>query len=440
MTPRALVAHGAALLREVLRFDAATDAVLAAYFRRQRALGARDRHLLAETVYTVLRHWRRFEWLARSAPPIAIPGPAGAGPHADPVDALALVLLGWPAGDGAVERACGSELQRWRDEALARLPPTESGDALRLGLPAWLADDLRAQLREGGEEELAALADALNRPAPLDLRVNLLKARRDAVQRALQADGVSSAPTRWSPWGLRVAGKPSLSGHGPLRRGEAEVQDEGSQLLALVVEARRGEVVVDFCAGAGGKTLALAAAMRNSGDLYALDTSGHRLEALRPRLARGGVSIVRTMQIAHERDDRLRRLAGKVDRVLVDAPCSGTGTLRRHPDLRWRHDAAAIDAFARRQRALLPAAAALVRPGGRLVYATCSLMRAENEAVADAFETEPGGMYRRIDVGAALANAGVPGVEALTTDRGDLRLWPHRHGTDGFYAAAWVRR
>ena len=163
-----------------------------------------------------------------------------------------------------------------------------------------------------------------------------------------------------------------------------EVQDEGSQLLAALVDAKRGEMVVDFCAGAGGKTLALGAAMRNTGRLYAFDVSGHRLESLKPRLARSGLSNVHPAQIAHERDDRIKRLAGKIDRVLVDAPCSGLGTLRRNPDLKWRQSPKSLEELQAKQSAILAGAARLLKPGGRLVYATCSLLPQENERVAEA--------------------------------------------------------
>jgi 16S rRNA (cytosine967-C5)-methyltransferase len=197
-------------------------------------------------------------------------------------------------------------------------------------------------------------------------------------------------------------------------------------------------MVVDFCAGAGGKTLALGAAMRNTGRLYAFDTSGHRLAALKPRLARSGLSNVHPAQISGERDERIKRLAGKIDRVLVDAPCTGLGTLRRNPDLKWRHSPQAVEELQARQSAILAGAARLVKAGGRLVYATCSLLREENEDVAEAFgaaqrEFEP------LDVALLLDRAHVTGAAGLAGG-GHLRLWPHRHGTDGFFAAAWQRR
>jgi 16S rRNA (cytosine967-C5)-methyltransferase len=205
-----------------------------------------------------------------------------------------------------------------------------------------------------------------------------------------------------------------------------------------MLDAKRGEMVVDFCAGAGGKTLALGAAMRNTGRLYAFDTSGHRLASLKPRLARSGLSNVYPVQIAHERDERIKRLAGKIDRVLVDAPCSGLGTLRRNPDLKWRQSPQGVEELRVKQAAILASAARLLKPGGRLVYATCSLLEAENEAVADAFSDVNKATFRPLPAEQALAAAHVDRAAELVR-RGCLRLWPHRHATDGFFAAVWQR-
>ena len=197
-------------------------------------------------------------------------------------------------------------------------------------------------------------------------------------------------------------------------------------------------MVVDFCAGGGGKTLALGAMMRNTGRLYAFDVSGHRLAGLKPRLARSGLSNVYPVQIAHERDDRIKRLAGKIDRVLVDAPCSGLGTLRRSPDLKWRQTPETVARFALGQAAILASAARLTKPGGRLVYATCSLLRQENEAIAEAFSAGQAGKFLPLPAVDALRRAQVNDADALV-DGPYLRLWPHRHGTDAFFAAAWER-
>jgi 16S rRNA (cytosine967-C5)-methyltransferase len=229
------------------------------------------------------------------------------------------------------------------------------------------------------------------------------------------------------------------------------VQDEGSQLLALLVDAKRGEMVVDFCAGAGGKTLALGAAMRSTGRLYAFDVSGHRLDALKPRMARSGLSNVHPAAIAHERDDRVKRLAGKIDRVLVDAPCSGLGTLRRNPDLKWRQKPQAVQELTEKQLAILQSASRMVKSGGRLVYATCSVLPEENEWIAQAFSAANPD-FVPLNVAQELDRLKVPNAATLcspvplTEAQGDtppagafLRLWPHRHATDGFFAAVWVR-
>jgi 16S rRNA (cytosine967-C5)-methyltransferase len=197
--------------------------------------------------------------------------------------------------------------------------------------------------------------------------------------------------------------------------------------------------VVDFCAGAGGKTLALGAMMRNTGRLYAFDVSGHRLDALGPRLARSGLSNVHPVQIAHERDDRIKRLAGKIQRVLVDAPCSGLGTLRRNPDLKWRQSPQSVAELQVKQMAILAGAARLLKPGGRLVYATCSLLTAENEEVVAAFDAESGREFEPLKAQELLEAAQVPRAAELVSGP-CLRLWPHRHQTDGFFAAVWQRR
>ena len=283
----------------------------------------------------------------------------------------------------------------------------------------------------------------LSESAALDLRVNVLNAKRADVQKTLQKEGIKALPTPYSPWGLRIDGKPALNKLDVFTLGAVEVQDEGSQLLALLLDAKRGEMVVDFCAGAGGKTLAIGATMRNTGRLYALDTSAHRLDALKPRLARSGLSNVHPAAIAHERDDRVKRLAGKIDRVLVDAPCSGLGTLRRNPDLKWRQSPQSVLELVAKQTAILQSAARLLKPGGRLVYATCSVLPEENEAIAEAFSAANPD-FSPVDAGQILTELKVEGASGLCAG-GELgikylRLWPHRHGTDGFFAAIWVRR
>ncbi len=419
MHPNALLDLATDLLRQVLAFDQPADAVVSAFFRKHKALGARDRHTLAETAYGVLRQRLLFNHLAQSG--------SGALERR-------LAILAWQGSDTFLRGALGPHEQQWLAQVKA-IDRATLPEKLRHNLPDWLAGALQRQTGD----QFWPLVQALEQPAPLDLRVNTVKAKRDEVQRALAGAGITAEPTPFSPWGLRVQGKPALNKLDVFTTGAVEVQDEGSQLLALLTDAKRGEMVVDFCAGAGGKTLALGASMRNTGRLYAFDVSGHRLDALKPRLARSGLSNVYPAQIAHERDDRVKRLAGKIDRVLVDAPCSGLGTLRRNPDLKWRQSPKAVEELQAKQQAILESAARLLKPGGRLVYATCSLLEAENEAVVAAFEATRGTDFVRQPVAEVLAGLKVERAQDVTA--GDfLRLWPQRHQTDGFFAAVWQRR
>ena len=422
MHPNALLDLSTELLRSVLKFDAAADGLVSMFFRKHRDLGPRERHTLAETTYTVLRQRLLYQHLAQAAK-----GADG------PVERR-LAILAWQGNEGFLRGALNPQEQTWLAE-VAKIDRAALPEKLRHNLPDWLANPLREALAD----EFWPLVDELARAAPLDLRVNILKGKREDAQHILLEAGIDAVPTPHSPWGLRIQGKPALNKLPLFMAGGVEVQDEGSQLLALITDAKRGEMVVDFCAGAGGKTLALGAAMRNTGRLYAFDTSGHRLESMKPRLARSGLSNVHPAQIAHERDDRVKRLAGKIDRVLVDAPCSGLGTLRRNPDLKWRQGPKALDELQAKQTAILASAARLLKPGGRLVYATCSLLAVENERVAEAFTAAHAADFEAVPALAALEAARVADPASLVAGP-FLRLWPHRHQTDGFFAAIWQRR
>ena len=421
MHPTALLEAQTELVHRVLRFEHPAERVAADFFREQRALGSRDRHPLADGVFELMRKLPLLRHLANSAN-------GGRGEME-----RRLAILAWRGNAGVLRAALDEREREWLERCqafdLAALP-----ERLRHNLPDWLA----APVQESLGEEFWPWVAAIDQPAPLDLRVNALTADRDEVLARLLGAGIEAQATPYSPLGIRVVGKPALQKLDVFEQGLVEVQDEGSQLLALTTGAKRGELVVDFCAGAGGKTLALGAQMRNTGRLYAFDTSGHRLASLGPRLQRAGLGNVHPAQIAHERDERVQRLGGKADRVLVDAPCSGSGTLRRHPDLKWRQTAATVAALAPLQRAILAAAARLVKPGGRLVYATCSVLDAENAVVAEEFDAAHDGNFVRVPALDALARAQVGRVETLVSGS-DVRLWTHRHGTDGFFAAVWER-
>ena len=403
-------------LAVVLPARTPADVVLKHYFRDNRSLGSRDRALVADTVYSVLRRRRLLETLTPSAAP------------RERARASLVKLQG--VSIGQLESLLKSSERNWLAELKAR-----DMDALpfevKADLPDWVIERLR---RRYADSEILALARSLQHPAPLDLRVNTLKAPREAVLERLEADGTPGAATRYSPVGVRVKEKVALNKHPMFLDGAVEVQDEGSQILGLLVEPRRSDMVVDFCAGAGGKTLQLGAAMGSHGRLYAYDVSDKRLANLTPRLRRSGLSNVHPQRIDGENDTKVKRLRGKVDRVLVDAPCTGLGTLRRNPDLKTRQTEAGLAELTAKQWAILEAAAALVKPGGRLVYGTCSLLEEENEAIVERFlAAHPD--FAIVPCSEVLARQGIeiPGCERY------LRLLPHVHDTDGFFAAVMQR-
>ena len=418
----ALFKHAEVLLSELLRSPFPADLVVSRYFRQHRELGHADRGFVAESVYSVLRRKRSLS--ARCL---------------DDVTSRRLLLASLACVQGMNRReldAVLSEVEgKWLAQAkalrLEDLPP-----AIRLDLPDWLYETLKTQF---DTQELESLVIGLNQSAPLDLRVNLLKADRELVLARLNADGLTAEPCRYSPLGIRLLGKPALSRHPLFLDGSFEVQDEGSQLLGFLLQPKRGEMVADFCAGAGGKTLLLGAMMRSQGRLYAFDVAEKRLAKLKPRLARSGLSNVHPVRIESENDIKIKRLAGKLDRVLVDAPCSGLGTLRRNPDLKWRQTPESVVELTAKQAAILRSASGLVKKGGRLVYATCSLLDAENEGVVSSFLSAHPEFV-------TLSAAEVLRRQAIEIDCDHyegglrLRLLPHRHGTDGFYSAVMERQ
>ncbi|MDO9454175.1 MAG: RsmB/NOP family class I SAM-dependent RNA methyltransferase [Stagnimonas sp.] len=380
-------------LQDIARGSKPADQILEALFRSHKQMGKRDRASVGDLVYGVLRDVGRLQALAGAAP----------------VDWLARHLA-----DAGHEAAAITALD---------LPPPAADGAVATHAALNLPQDLHSRLlTQIGEAETAALAAALNRPAPTDVRVNTLKATRDEVRAALVAQGVAAEPTPFSPVGLRLSARLSKQST-LLLDGEIEPQDEGSQLLAQLAGAQPGETVIDWCAGVGGKALAMAAAMQDNGRLIACDISASRLAKLPPRAARAGIGCIETR--THGVDD----LSGIVaDMVLVDAPCSGTGTLRRSPELRLRvFDYASLAAL---QLQILDEAARCVRAGGRLIYATCSLLAEENEDVVARFLAANTGFEPRQPQGFDTQ---------LVDARSRLRLWPHRHGTDGFFAQVLVR-
>ncbi len=434
MTPNARLAATIDLL---FAMEAAprrpADAVANNFFRERRYIGASDRREVSGAVWSALRAWRRLDWWLRRAGGEAQPRLL-VGAHlvleGRPVESLARAFSGGRYAPDTLEPAEARILRALEGHTLDH---PAMPDAVALEVPDWLLPLLQAQFGEGTAAEIAALSA----PATLDLRANLLRGSREAAAEALAAEGILAQTTPLSPWGLRVPGRQAVTATRAFKDGLVEIQDEGSQLVVQAVGAGPDMRVLDYCAGAGGKTLGLAMAMGNRGHIVACDVSEARLDGAVRRLRRAGVHNVERHLLASG-DKWAKRRAGSFDRVLVDAPCTGTGTWRRNPDARLRLSQADLDELAAKQSAILDAAAALVRPGGRLIYATCSVLARENADQVGAFlSRRPGFSVLDLrDPGTVVPPLAEP---ALDSDSPFLRLTPRRHGTDGFFAAVLQR-
>jgi 16S rRNA (cytosine967-C5)-methyltransferase len=434
MTPGARLQAAIELIEAISAARQAADDLVGGYFRRHRFAGVKDRAAISEHIYGVLRRRAAIDWwIARLG--------KGMAPTARlRVFASALLVGDWSADQ--INRACDGD--RFRPLPLMpsehnvvvglegkTLDHPEMPDAVRFNYPLWLEPLLQRQFGERLRAEMAAL----NGSAPLDLRVNQLKSSRADARKALAEEGVEALPTPHAPTGLRVHGRIPLSSLETFKSGRVEVQDEGSQLAALLAQAKPGMRVVDFCAGAGGKTLALAAQMQNKGHLVACDISEARLTRSAQRLRRAGISNVERRPLSSERDKWVKRHAGAFDRVFVDAPCTGTGTWRRNPDAKWRLEPKDLEELQDLQARILDSAARLVKQGGRLIYATCSFLTEEDDQQVQNFlGTHPDFVLLPM-----------PQVwrEAFgydCPDRSDtLHLTPAAHGTDGFFVAVLER-
>jgi len=436
VTPGARIEAAIELLDQIGQGRAPADDIVAGYFRRHRFAGVKDRGAISGHIYAVLRHRAALDWwIAR----------VGQGL---PLDARRRMLASLAVAEGwspaALDKACDGD--RFRPAPLTReervlvaalaeqkLEHRDMPPEVRGNYPLWLRPHLEAVFGRTVGREMAALNDA----AALDLRVNRLRIDdREKARAALMREGVEAARTPLSPLGLRVFERIPLATLESFRRGLVEVQDEGSQIAALLADARPGLRVIDFCAGAGGKTLALAATMENRGHLVACDISATRLERATQRLRRAGASIVQRVALSSARDKWVKRHAQSFDRVFIDAPCTGTGTWRRNPDAKWRLLPKDLDELTALQAEILDSAARLTKPGGRLIYATCSVLREEDEAQIEKFLAAHAD-FTLMPI-ARIWQEVVGGEPPAPGDM--LRLTPARHGTDGFFVAVMERK
>ena len=419
-----LIRQAAILLTDILDFERPADAMLSTFFRNNRDLGNKDRAFIAESVYGVIRRLRFLSTLTANA-------------ENDPDDARKLILAWLLRVQGRSLRELDDVLNEQQKEwaiAIKAKPTEDLPVAVKADVRDWLWEKL---LEQYGEEQALTICRSMFEQATLDLRVNTIKGSHEEVLAKMIAENINNenlmTAMPYSPIGIRMPNRLGISKHVLFTEGKIEVQDEGSQILSYLVAPKRGQMVADLCAGAGGKTLALGALMRNRGRLYAFDVSEKRLNNLGKRLKRSGLSNLNAQVINNENDLKLKRLNGKFDRVLVDAPCSGLGTLRRNPDLKWRQTQEDVAELNVKQANILARAAKLTKVGGRVVYATCSLLREENEAIAEAFlSTHPD--FSLIPANEVLAQ------QSIQLDTGVyLNLLPHLHGTDGFFAAVFEK-
>jgi 16S rRNA (cytosine967-C5)-methyltransferase len=438
VTPGARLAASIELLDEIVsRFDRPADLVANAFFRARRFIGGGDRRAVSDRVWGILRRYGQlFWWLERTRHPDRSARALGC---ADLILTEGLSLRDLQAmADGGRYRPAPldePELRALRQMEGHSLPHPEQPDWVRLNVQEWIAPHLREAYGEAWGREVAALET----PPPVDLRVNRLKATVEEARAALHREGIETEPMRHAPNGLRLKRRLSVVAGDAFQNGLVEIQDEGSQIVAALVDARPGMQVADYCAGAGGKTLAIAAGMNNKGRVVAMDVLETRLDRSAQRLRRAGAHNVERRALGTDNAKWLKRQAGAFDRVLVDAPCTGTGTWRRNPDGRWTLAPDDLAELLPKQAAILDAAQRLVKPGGGLIYATCSVLPAENERQVEAF-LERHADFSVVPVATLWSDLMVTEPPARIAESPFLRLSPLRHGTDGFFAAALVRK
>lgn len=388
---------------QVSTFEQPADVLLSKFFRENRKLKAAERNIIAETIFAILRNYHKISRII------------------DTKQSMRMIVYVWLRIVNISENEL-TKITIVKSSDVAKLPEL---DYDILELPDWVVNKLSTYM---SSEEIKKLDHAMNLLAPLTLRVNTIKMNRNDLLAKFAEDGIEASETNFSLYGVRLAKKSSLMNNKLFLDGCFEVQDEASQLAGLLLDAKRSEMVVDFCAGSGGKALMIGMMMRNSGRIYAFDVNERRLSNMAPRLARSGLSNIYPQVIANENDTKVKRLMGKIDKVFVDAPCLGFGTLRRNPDLKFRQSESSLLEINEKQLSILNSASRLVKDGGIIIYATCSILREENRDIVKKFLNEHDD-FEIVNLEHIVSNYGLE-----LSDYNYLELFPHIHDTDGFFA------
>ena len=425
MKKSSLIGHTVELYQEILSSTKPPDHLSDLFFRARKYLGSKDRRFIAESVYGMLRKKRLLEWLIGNVPEeqralytcVAYLLVQNAETtenliHDANIEESVVYSMSGKIGSHEFETAVNGSI------------------GLKHSFPDWMVTEWE---KEMAHDELEKLLTALNTQAPITIRVNTLKISVEECQRELKRENIETERTLLSPTGLHFQKRTNVFQLQSFQKGYFEVQDEGSQLLSLLVDPKPGSRVVDACAGAGGKSLAMGAGMRNTGEIFALDLHSRRLDDLRKRIKRSGIDMIRIRPMREGQG--FPDLEQSADHVLVDAPCSGTGTIRRNPGMKWSVSPSMIDAMHAKQLSIVMFNARYVKPGGRLVYATCSLMRHENEDVVESFLASRHD-FERVSPSPILERNNLANV----TDNEYFKLYPHRHNTDGFFASIMKRK
>ncbi|MFN8770266.1 MAG: RsmB/NOP family class I SAM-dependent RNA methyltransferase [Neisseriaceae bacterium] len=408
------------LIKELLKFNFSTEKILNDYFRTHKNLNSQERHIISETIYSILRNYYK---LTASLDGYSILEQLQPNNKELEKYILNLIMMVWIHFLKLTPEQYKS-VKNVDFDKLISLTVTQSDESIH-ELPMWILSLLE---KHYSSNELLELSKALQSKAPLDLRINILKVDLKSVLNNLHLDNIEGSATKYSPYGIRILNKVSFYKNKLFTNGKIEIQDESSQLAGMLLSPKRGDIVVDFCAGSGGKTLLLGMLMRNTGRIYAFDINERRLGNLTPRLQKSGLSNVYPQLISNEDDLKIKRLFGKVDKVFADVPCSGLGTLRRSPELKLRYDLESIVQLNIKQLSILNSASKLLKIGGYIVYATCSILYEENQNIVNKFlDDNPG--FTKINAGDAL------GIAELKRNDGFLVLLPHINQTDGFFAA-----